>query len=186
MLRSHTFFNYCYFLLLQYLQHYTKEGRKYMISMKLNICLHNIIVIDLVIIPTPRNQLNIKTELQSEGTCLVHIVTTYWKSASGTCTMNKADLSIAEAGDSRFEDGRNRRAGLAIRQILRNTRAACSCCLTWASFWELWYWADIPDYFYLMKLDTFSPSFCMFSIIFTAALYGIPVWVLVWCVCFFY
>lgn len=48
-------------ILLQYLQHYTKEGRKYVISMQLNICLHNIIVIDLVIIPTPRNQMNIKT-----------------------------------------------------------------------------------------------------------------------------
>lgn len=64
-----------------------------------------------------------RKELQSEDTCLVHIGTTYWKSASGTCTMNKADLSIAEAGDSRFKDGRNRRAGLAIRQILRNTRS---------------------------------------------------------------
>lgn len=57
MLRSYT----CYFLLLQYLQHYTKEKGKYVIYMQFNIHRPNIVVIDLVILLTLKSHPRIKT-----------------------------------------------------------------------------------------------------------------------------
>lgn len=52
------------------------------------------------------------------------------------------------------------------------------------SFRELLHWADIPVYFYLIKLDTLSSSLHMFSTVFTAALDWIQACFLVWFVCF--